>query len=312
MRISNLLPITIAACAAACARTPQPLAPALAVTAPDPGTATSPSSPTMCCPIVELRQYTLRPGQRDVLIDLFEREFIEAQEAEGITVLGQFRDLDRPDRFVWLRGFTSMPARARALGAFYGGPLWKAHREEANATMLDSDNVLLLRPARPASGFSLDGLRRSAPGSNPRSAQLVIATLYFFDRPPTVDFIDFFEREVAPLLTAAGAAVVARFVTEASVNTFPALPVREGEHVFVFVSAFEDARAYERHLAELAGSPQWRDGAAKALSHRLIRPPETLRLAPTARSLLGYPKRSLAQSIPPSGEVCPQNRTPVS
>ena len=26
-------------------------------------------------PVVELRQYTLRPGQRDVLIDLFDREF---------------------------------------------------------------------------------------------------------------------------------------------------------------------------------------------------------------------------------------------
>src|SRR5437868_5726448 len=31
--------------------------------------------------IVEIRQYTLYPGQRDVLIELFERAFIEAQEA---------------------------------------------------------------------------------------------------------------------------------------------------------------------------------------------------------------------------------------
>jgi hypothetical protein len=27
-------------------------------------------------PVVELRQYALRPGQRDVLIDLFDREFV--------------------------------------------------------------------------------------------------------------------------------------------------------------------------------------------------------------------------------------------
>jgi hypothetical protein len=32
-------------------------------------------------PVVELRQYTLRPGQRDVLIDLFDRELVESQEA---------------------------------------------------------------------------------------------------------------------------------------------------------------------------------------------------------------------------------------
>src|SRR3546814_4941010 len=66
-------------------------------------------------PVVELRQYTLHPGQRDVLIELFEREFIESQEATGIRVIGQFRDLDDPDRFVWLRGFADLPARARAL-----------------------------------------------------------------------------------------------------------------------------------------------------------------------------------------------------
>lgn len=53
-------------------------------------------------PVVELRRYTLHPGRRDVLIDLFDRELVESQEAVGMAVLGQFRDLDDPDRFVWL------------------------------------------------------------------------------------------------------------------------------------------------------------------------------------------------------------------
>src|SRR4051812_11897651 len=93
----------------------------------------------ICCPIVELRQYTLYPGKRDVLIELFDREFVDSQEALGIKIIGQFRDLDNPNRFVWLRGFSDMPSRKRALEAFYGGSVWKAHREAANATMLDSD-----------------------------------------------------------------------------------------------------------------------------------------------------------------------------
>src|SRR5213592_627287 len=67
-----------------------------------------------CCPIIELRQYTLHPGQRDVLIDLFDREFVETQEACGMRILGQFRDLDDPDQFVWVRSFPDMPARATA------------------------------------------------------------------------------------------------------------------------------------------------------------------------------------------------------
>jgi NIPSNAP len=115
--------------------------------------------------VVELRQYTLHPGQRDVLIDLFDREFVETQEEVGIKVIGQFRELDHPDRFVWLRGFRDMTSRAKALNDFYGGPVWKAHREAANATMIDSDNVLLLRPALSTSGFSLENLRRTPVGS---------------------------------------------------------------------------------------------------------------------------------------------------
>src|SRR5438874_11087084 len=134
-----------------------------------------------CCPIVELRQYTLHPGQRDVLIDLFDREFVESQEALGMKIIGQFRDLDNPNRFVWLRGFRDMPSRAQALKDFYGGPVWKAHREAANATMIDSGNVLLLHPATPTSGFSPESKTRPSAGSNEARSELIVATIYYFD-----------------------------------------------------------------------------------------------------------------------------------
>src|SRR6476660_8067323 len=97
--------------------------------------------------IVELRQYQHVAGKRDDLIALFEREFIEEQERLGMVILGQFRDLDDPDRFVWLRGFPDMVRRAEALHAFYTGPAWRAYSGRANATMVSVDNVLLLRPA---------------------------------------------------------------------------------------------------------------------------------------------------------------------
>ena len=98
--------------------------------------------------VVELRQYLLRPGRRDDLITLFEREFIESQEALGMKLFGLFCDAARPDYFIWLRGFRDMDSRRDALERFYGGPVWKAHGNAANETMVDSDNVLLLRPAR--------------------------------------------------------------------------------------------------------------------------------------------------------------------
>jgi len=239
-----------------------------------------------CCPIVELRQYTLHPGKRDVLIDLFDREFVESQEALGMKVIGQFRDKNDPNRFVWLRGFRDMPSRAQELTDFYGGPVWKAHRETANETMIDSDNVLLLHPASPGSGFSLTHKERPGAGANETRKDLIVATIYYFDAPVDTSFVEFFEKTLKPALTDSGASVLAYFVTEHSENTFPALPVRAGENVFVWFARFHDSAAYERHVAVLDQSPRWRDEISKQLARRLKRAPEILKLSPTSRCLL--------------------------
>jgi len=239
-----------------------------------------------CCPIVELRQYTLHPGKRHVLIDLFDREFIEPQEALGMKIIGQFRDVNNRNRFVWLRGFRDMASRAQALQDFYGGPVWKAHREAANATMVDSDNVLLLRPALPTSGFSLEGKNRSRTGSNEGRNELIVATIYYFGAPVSAGFVEFFEQTLKPAVTGAGASILAYFVTEDSENTFPALPVREGENVFVWFARFNDQTAYELHVAALGRSPRCRDEISGELARRLKQAPEVLKLSPTTLSLL--------------------------
>ncbi|NUS60945.1 MAG: NIPSNAP family protein [Lysobacter sp.] len=238
-------------------------------------------------PVVELRQYTLHPNQRDVLVSLFEREFLETQEAAGIRVLGQFRDLDAPDRFVWLRGFPDMAQRRDALARFYEGPAWLAHRDAANATMVDSDDVLLLRPVAPASGFSLDLAApfESRDDGRRDDGGLVVATLYAFDAPVDMDFLEFFAADLQPAVAAAGARVIASFSTEYARNTFPRLPVREGEHVFAWFARFPDMAAYARYREALIGAPGWR-ALAVSLARRLQGPPQVLRLAPCSRSRL--------------------------
>src|ERR1051326_9293031 len=91
---------------------------------------------TTCCPVVELRQYTLHSAEaRETLIELFEREFVESQETAGMQMIGTFRDLQKPDRFVWLRGFQDMESRSAQLQQFYGGPVWKQNRDAANGTI---------------------------------------------------------------------------------------------------------------------------------------------------------------------------------
>jgi hypothetical protein len=206
-----------------------------------------------------------------VLIDLFDREFVESQEAEGMAIVGQFRDLDDPDRFVWIRGFGSMPARARALAGFYGGPAWKAHRDQANATMLDSDDVLLLRPVTARSGFPAPAAARLPAGRAEAGTSRILVTIYYRGQPFVQAFADFFDRQVRPALIEAGAAPLACLQTEHAENTFPALPVRTGENVFVWLARFPSQAHLDVYLRQ-AGS------SADA--------PQQLRLAPTARSLL--------------------------
>ena len=175
--------------------------------------------------LLELRQYTLHPGRRDELIALFEREFIEPQEALGIRLIGLFRDAGNPDRFVWIRGFADMESRRRALEAFYGGPCWKQHRSAANATMLDSDNVLLLRPVSddvPSSGAKFRG-------------PLLAATYLFPSEPDAASFARRAAGELSEAVRRDGGTIVALLTTEPSVNTFPRLPVREGEHAIVLL-----------------------------------------------------------------------------
>jgi hypothetical protein len=242
-------------------------------------------SAKICCPVVELRQYTLVPNGREALIALFEREFIETQEATGMTVIGQFRDLNNPDRFVWLRGFSDMETRGAQLQEFYGGPVWKAHRDAANATMIDSDDVLLLRPATPTSGFHLEHASRAPLGSATDREGLLVATIYHLDKTKGADFVVFFESEIRPNLTKSGVSVLASFVTETHPNTFPPLPVREDANVFVWFSRFPHRTAYQQCATAVAELMRQREITPK-LSGFIKGEAEVLLLAPTARSLL--------------------------
>jgi hypothetical protein len=244
-------------------------------------TAATEAATTTWSPIVELRQYTLHPGARDQLIELFDREFVESQETLGIKVIGQFRTPDDPNRFIWLRGFPDMPTRARALQNFYDGPVWKRHRNAANATMIDSDNVLMLRPARTGSGFALSS-KRPPVGSEKIPNGLIVATIYHLDESNAEHFGNVFEQAFAPGPADVGASILAVFATETAPNNFPRLPIREGEQVLVCFTGFTDEAAYDRHRAALAET-----NLGEALARELDTVErETWRLRPTARSQL--------------------------
>jgi len=241
----------------------------------------------ICSPIVDLRQYTLYPGTRDSFIELFDREFVETQEAVGIRVIGQFRDLGDPNRFVWLRGYPDMPSREKALTAFYvHSAAWKTHAEAARSHMIDSTDVLLLRPAHPHSSFELDTPEQRPPLDSPLPHGLVVATIYPLPVPMRQEFLSFFKEVVSPLLMDAGASMLGQFATENSPNNFPRLPVRENEAVFITFAAFKDLPSYHSHMTALGRNARWRGEIYPSLVKQLQGRPQILRLAPTSRSQL--------------------------
>jgi NIPSNAP len=224
--------------------------------------------------VVELRQYLLHHDLRDELIDLFDRELVETQEDTGMSVIGQFRDPDRPDYFVWLRGFPDMAARHASLTAFYDGPVWAANRQAANATMIDSDNVLVLRPTS-----LLHRLPVRDPSTRNRRVPVGALVVVIEHHHPEDHkaALTRFQRELIPALELTGARTIGMYETEPAPNTFDRLPVRP-DNVLTWFGAFDTAHPLH---------DRWPSIRTIATRHgRHPKPTEVHRLTPTSRSLL--------------------------
>jgi hypothetical protein len=231
--------------------------------------------------VLELRQYRIFPGKRERMIEVFDGKLIEGQEEAGMRLLGQFRDLDDPNRFTWLREFQNMAAREQALKAFYGGPVWMARRGEANPLIDDSDNVLLLRPAAAELALAIQPAgARPKIDSQPASAGLVIATIYYLWKDPAEGFTEFFRSRLAPEFATAGLPILGAYVSETTPNNFPRLPVRQSEKVFVWFTRAKDQSAHDKVLASLDAR------LGEELASYQERQAQVLRLSPTSRSLL--------------------------
>lgn len=207
--------------------------------------------------IYELRQYTMVPGRRDEFAAYFDRHFVESQEELGIRVIGQFCDLDRDDRYVWMRAYPDMKTRGTILPAFYDGPHWAATKDAANAMMTEWHDVLLLRPAW-AGGVQHEPASRAAAGSPGSPSEGFTVTIWRVE-PDALPDIASACRDVCP-------DAVAAFLTEPSPNNFLRHPIREDETVLVCIQRGASSKA-----PSLEGTGE---------------PIQVLRLEPTARSAL--------------------------
>jgi NIPSNAP len=180
--------------------------------------------------IIDVRDYRVAPGRRDDLVRRCETLIFDEQERLGARFVGAFCDADDPDRFVFLRAMPDLATRQRVLTAFYSdGEMWRRMRDEVNAWLVDTDDVLLVRPisewAGPATGPSQVGMYTHVGG-----------------RPPPDAEARALERDVAAAVAAAGGRLLVTLATDPAENNYPKHPIRTGEHGLMWFATFATYR----------------------------------------------------------------------
>ena len=191
---------------------------------------------------IELRNYLLKTGKRDLFIKYFKDHFVESQNVLGAYTPGLFRIKDEEERFFWIRGFDSMQERSRFLPAFYGGEVWKAFGPAANDMMLEWHNVHLVKPL----WDNMDAFAK-------RKGVFVI-DYYKANVKQLNDLIDLFNIEYIPLLHGWGVNTITLLVSEMTENDFPKLPVYQDENLLVVVTAFNNETEYESTIKQIGSS----------------------------------------------------------
>jgi len=134
-----------------------------------------------------------------------------------------------------------MDDRARINAAFYYGPVWKEHRNTLNGLMIDSDDVLLLRPLGEHRTLILPTVDAVKETGTPRG--IALAQIF-----PVSD-IDAFARDAESEFARyrlQGVREAAVLATLDAPNNFPQLPVRTDGPFVVWIGLLENEEARSR------------------------------------------------------------------
>jgi hypothetical protein len=95
-------------------------------------------------PVIEMRTYKIRSGQRAQFLEIFARRSVPAHQEIGMRILGPFLSVEDPDVFFFMRAFPDLSVRDRMKSAFYEGPLWTQELEQLLMPMIDKYDAVLV------------------------------------------------------------------------------------------------------------------------------------------------------------------------
>jgi hypothetical protein len=93
----------------------------------------------------ELRQYRVKPGQREAWVKMMEEEIIPFQIAQGMVVIGSFVGEQEEDLYVWIRRFESEEAREALYAKVYQSDRWQNDIAPRVGDMLDREKTVVTR-----------------------------------------------------------------------------------------------------------------------------------------------------------------------
>ena len=232
--------------------------------------------------VIEFRRYTVKEGERERFAEYFESYFPEAFQQMGAMVFGQFFERKNPVGFTWMRGFKNTDARAIVNAGFYYGPLWREHAFTMNSLMVDSNNVLLLRPLSPERGVTV--LPSVDPVEERKGAQGVMVAQIFAVKANSVDAFAQQAEATFAGYRAAGAREAGVMVTLDAPNNFPQLPVRTDGPYLVWLGITKDNQTLDTRFTPLME----RSLQSLSATGMLRSAPELVILDPTRRSRLRW------------------------
>lgn len=222
--------------------------------------------------VVELRRYTVSPGQRARFAAWFDAYFPEAFEQLGAMVFGQFLEQGAPEHFFWLRGYHDMLDRPVINSAFYYGPLWREHRTRVNAILPDSDNVLLMRAV---AGHSIPVLPAVDPVDGPDGTHGILVVQLLPVPAGRADAVVAVLADAAKAWPRDGVLDAGLLQTLDAPNNFPQLPVRTDGAWVAWIGMARDAGAVSR-LETAMDALERRldaDGDLRAPAERIVADP---------------------------------------
>ena len=95
--------------------------------------------------LFELRNYRMRPGQREQWVRYMEEVIIPFQVSRGMVIVGSFVGDEDPELYVWIRRFEDDQDRERLYQAVYESDRWKDEISPRIPEMIDREAMVITR-----------------------------------------------------------------------------------------------------------------------------------------------------------------------